>query len=406
MTPTPITRPHSSALLNPAEGRLRTILSIRSCDCGIQGPENLILTLAEQLGQRGVRYVIINLWDGDPPTVALHEEALRRGLESYVLVTKGTFDMSLFPQLRAIIQRFQPDVIHTHGFKSEVAALVASRLTHARLIGFYYGRLALNTWWYQVEEMSSLLMFRFFDHVHANSHAQHDELRAWRLPAQRVDVVPSFVNTDQLRPPSPVERAAARQTLGIDLQRPVLTTLGRLSLNKGHTYMLQALTEIRRVIPDVLYLIVGDEGQAWRGEGGLRAVLERQVATERLADNVLFTGYYPDLLTVLHATDIIVSPSLREGMQVALLEAMATARPVVATATGGTPDAVQHGVSGLLVPPMDSSALTVAVLQLLQDQDTMRRMGEASRQYAEQHFDVRVVADQVVRRAEQVVAGD
>src|SRR5689334_6485292 len=86
--------PSSSAQSHIADvgSGVRTIASVRSCDCGLQGPENLILALAEALRERGVRYVIVNLWDGNPPTVALHEEAMRRGLESYVVATERSLD--------------------------------------------------------------------------------------------------------------------------------------------------------------------------------------------------------------------------------------------------------------------------------------------------------------------------
>jgi len=82
-------------------GKVRTILALRSCDCGIQGPENLILTLAEQLRSRQVRYVIANLWDGDPPRVELHEEAHRRGLETHVLATSWGLSPALVPPRRS-----------------------------------------------------------------------------------------------------------------------------------------------------------------------------------------------------------------------------------------------------------------------------------------------------------------
>ena len=121
-----------------------------------------------------------------------------------------------------------------------------------------------------------------------------------------------------------------------------------------------------------------------------------------VVDNVRFLGYYPDLRTILHATDILVSPSLREGMQVSLVEAMAVGLPIVATAVGGTPDAVAHGETGLLVPPAQPAALAGAVLELLANRDRMRSMGAAGRRRAEQRLDTRVVAEQFLRLCEDL----
>jgi glycosyltransferase involved in cell wall biosynthesis len=117
---------------------------------------------------------------------------------------------------------------------------------------------------------------------------------------------------------------------------------------------------------------------------------------------VRFLGYMPDVRPVLAAADLVVSPSLREGMQVSLIEAMAAARPIVATAVGGTPDAVADGETGLLVPPANPDALADAVIRLLGDRERMRRMGAAGRMRAEREFDNRAVANQVLQVCEEV----
>jgi glycosyltransferase involved in cell wall biosynthesis len=179
------------------------------------------------------------------------------------------------------------------------------------------------------------------------------------------------VDTQTLRPASPAEAAAARARLGVPPTAPVLATVGKLVINKGHRDMLEALRTVHAAYPDLIYLVP-------------------------IADNVRFLGYYPDIPPVLHASDILVSPSLREGMQVALLEGMACGLPIVATAIGGTPDAVAHGETGLLVPPSSPAALASAVLELLDDRARLRRMGEAGRRRAETRFDTRVVADVVL----------
>jgi glycosyltransferase involved in cell wall biosynthesis len=123
-----------------------------------------------------------------------------------------------------------------------------------------------------------------------------------------------------------------------------------------------------------------------------------------VADNVRLLGYYPDLRSILHATDILVSPSLREGMQVSLLEGMAAGLPVVATAIGGAPDAVVDGVTGLLVPPAQPAALARAVIDLLGNRERMRDMGAAGRRRVEDRFDTRVVADHFLRLCDDAVA--
>lgn len=395
----------STGTRSQGDGRsVRTILAVRSCDCGIQGVENLILTLAEIFRDQGVRYVIINLWDGDPPTVALHDEAVRRRLESHVIATSWGMNPVVIPRLTGLIRRLRADVVHAHDIKAEFVALAAARLTRTPLIGSFYGRLAMSSPVLKLAEQFALPAFSLFDRVLANSEAQRAELLRWRVPASRVTVVASFVDTRVLQPPTPANVAVAREQLGIAATQPVLATVARLSPNKGHRYLLEALVTICAIVPDVLYLAAGEGETAWRGEGGLRRDLERQGAELGIADNVRFLGYYPDLRTILHASDVLVSPSLREGMQVSILEAMAAGLPIVATAVGGTPDAVTDGETGLLVPPAQPAAMAAAVLELLSNRDRLRRMGEAGRRRAEERFDTRVVAEQVLRLCEDVVA--
>lgn len=381
---------------------VRTVLGVRACDCGIQGPENLILALGERLAPRGVRYVVANLWDGEPPQVALHEACERRGLESHILRTSSGMSPAIIPMLIRLIRQIGPDVIHTHDVKAEFAGLVAARWTRVPLIGSFYGRLAIHSRFLKLLDTMRFPGFRLFDRVLPNSEAQRSELQRWRIPQRRVELVPSFVDTTKLRPPSRDERSAARRRLGIDDDRPVLSTVAKLSPNKGHTYMIRALPAIRTVAPDVLYLIPGEGDAEWRGEGGLRGALEREAAQLGVADHVRFLGYYDDLPGLLHATDLLCSPSLREGMQVALLEAMAVGLPIVATAIGGTPDAVVDGECGLLVPPEDPAALAAAVNALLTDPARMQAMGLAARARAARRFDAEVVTQQVLTICEGV----
>ncbi|MBC8159738.1 MAG: glycosyltransferase family 4 protein [Roseiflexaceae bacterium] len=387
-----------------ASGGVRTIAAIRSCDCGLQGPENLILALAEAFRDQGVRYVIINLWDGDPPTVALHQEATKRGLESHIVATASSFDVAILPKLAVLLQRLRPDVIHTHDFKSEMTALATSPAVRRPLVTSFYGRLAISSLFLKAEDWIRLVAFWRFRHLLANSQAQYDELRRWQHPARKITLLPSFVDTRQLRPASAAQVQAAREKLGLGLDQPVLATVARLSQNKGHSFMLEALVEVRKHVANIVYLIPGEGDSSWHGEGGFRGELERQAAALGVAEHVRFLGYYGDLQTILHATDLLVSPSLREGMQVSLIEAMAAGLPIVASAVGGTPDAVGEGVNGLLVPPSDAPALARAVLTLLGNRELMRQMGVAGRRRAEERFDSHMLAATMLGVCAEIVA--
>lgn len=380
-------------------GRLSTILCIRSCDGDILGPEKLILAFSEQLAGRGIRAVIANLWDGQPPTVALHDEASRRGIESHVLAMRHGTDLGVIRMIRELVERTRPDVLFTHDQRSEISALLAMR-GRLPLVGAYYGQLATRSVKLRLQELTSFISFRFYRRVFANSEAQRRELLRWRLPPERVEVLPSFIDTAALRPPSADERVAARRALDIEDDARVLVTIARLSAQKGHVHLLNALPGIRERFERVLYLIVGEGDFSRLGEGG-RDELEAQVVELRLEENVRFLGYRSDISTVLHAADLLVAPSISEGMSVTLLDAMAAGLPIVATAVGGTPEVVVDGETGLLVPPADPAALERAVVALLEDRELSSRFGAAAQRRAASHFDAGPVSERIIRACER-----
>jgi glycosyltransferase involved in cell wall biosynthesis len=379
------------------------VLCVRSIDGGLLGPEHLILSLGDELQRRGVRVVVANIWDGRPPYLALHAEARRRGLESHVLRQTWGTDPRVCLQLLRLMRNVRPDVVYTHDQKSEIAAVLASRIRPTALVGGYYGRLAIYSRRIQLQEATSRVSLRFYKRVLANSKAQADELHHWGLPAGAVTVLPSFVDTRALEPATAAERASARRALDIDDHQPVLTTVARLSAQKGHTFMLQALERVRQSYPDMVYLVVGDAESAWHGESQ-RAMLAAETIERDLSGNVRFLGQRDDLHTLLHATDVLISPSLREGMSVILLNAMAAGLPIVATAVGGSPEVVEDERTGLLVPPADAAALAQAISRLLADGQQRAAFGAAGRQRVEARFDARVIADHFLTVCSQVMA--
>ena len=124
-----------------------------------------------------------------------------------------------------------------------------------------------------------------------------------------------------------------------------------------------------RKVPDARFVIAG--------EGELRPALERQIKEHRLEKHVLLAGFRPDVLSLHKAFDIFVMSSITEGLGTSLLDAMAAARPIVATTTGGIPEVVVDGVTGFLVAPRDDAAMAAAIVKLLKDPELRQRMGQA-----------------------------
>jgi glycosyltransferase involved in cell wall biosynthesis len=181
-----------------------------------------------------------------------------------------------------------------------------------------------------------------------------------------VEVVPSAVELDQIPArPDP----AVRAELGIPDGAPIVGTVGRVDLQKAPLDFVRMAALVTRTHPQARFVMVGG--------GPLEAAVRAEAA--RLGVDLILTGYRPDAPRLAASFDVFVIASLYEGLGRALTEALAAARPVVATAVNGVPDLVVPGTTGLLAPPADPAALAAGVAWLLDHPEAGRRMGERGR---------------------------
>jgi glycosyltransferase involved in cell wall biosynthesis len=179
----------------------------------------------------------------------------------------------------------------------------------------------------------------------------------------------------------------------------VVVIVGHLSDVKGYPTFLQAAAQISRVLPGCRFLAVGGE-TVTAGYGARMLEMARELG---LADSVRFLGWRDDVADILRAADVMVLPSLAEGLPLAVLEAMACGRPVVATAVNGTPEAVVDGETGLLIAPNAPAELSESVLRLLLDPELGARMGAAGRRRVETAYTMQRFVSQTERLYEQLL---
>lgn len=199
-----------------------------------------------------------------------------------------------------------------------------------------------------------------------------------------------------------LEGAPVRRELSIPEGASVLLSVSRLFSWKGQRELLRAFAEVRRQVPDVVLLIVGDdaphEGRSFTEE------LRELAHSLGVLEHVRFTGGRSDIPRVMAAADLFTMPSFEEPFGLVFLEAMAMALPVVGINNGGTPEVVEHGVTGLLAPPWDVPALTENILRLLRDRELRSSMGNRGRQRVLEKFGAqRMAAD--AGRAYQAILG-
>ena len=202
------------------------------------------------------------------------------------------------------------------------------------------------------------LLFSEVDRVIAVSKdATSSTLARHRTLNKKLITIPNGIDTKPFS--RRCSKALIREKLKLPAQKQIIGAIGRLTTQKGYCHLLQSFAQVKRTVAEAYLLVIG--------EGELLDSLQQLTRELQLDGSVQFLGVRTDILDLLLAMDVFVMSSLWEGLPIALLEAMATGVPCVATAVGGIPEVIDHGKDGLLIPAGDSGALAKAVVTLLQD---------------------------------------
>ncbi len=293
------------------------------------------------------------------------------------------------PALLRYLKRGRIDLVQTLLFHSDVAGRAISRLARTRegqrrrpaiVSSVRASNVRNRRWQFALARLTAPLADAF---TAVSERSLDFAARHEGVDKARATVIPNGIDLAHWR--DLPERAEARRRLGLDPDAFVVGTVGRLHEQKGHRYLLAAAKRVLAERPDTVFVIAG--------YGPLRDHLERMAKELGVAQQVQFLGFRRDVPTILAATDVFALPSLWEGMSNAILEAMAAARPVIATEVDGNVEQVVDGETGLLVPAADVEALAEALLRLAADPAAARAMGAAGRRRVETTFTIDRMTD-------------
>lgn len=286
-------------------------------------------------------------------------------------------------RLARLMRTFQPAVIHAHDPHGvAVAALALSfsqptpvpQLVVSRRVDF---RLRTNAF--------SRYKHRQVRQFICASDAIRHILLAEGFEPGRLVTVHEGIDLDHVAEAPPM---SLHQTFWLPEGAPVILNVAALVPHKGQRYLIEAMAQVVRAVPEARLVVLG--------EGELRGALERQVIDLGLERHVLLPGFRRDVLSLMKTCDVFVLSSVMEGLGTSLLDAMACARPIVGTNAGGIPEVVVDGETGHVVPPRDADALADALIDLLTNDERARTFAAAGFERVRNRFSVaRMVADTV-----------
>jgi glycosyltransferase involved in cell wall biosynthesis len=303
---------------------------------------------------------------------------------------RSKFDPATLTALLKIIDRKQIDVLHLHGYGATTFGRIAGGMRRLPTILHEHANLTDTPWFQKVADR---LLEPCTDIALAVSRSTAEFVRSARLvPAEKIKVVYLGAPVEEFsKPRTPGEIAAAREALGIRRGEFAVGSVTRLHDSKGNEFLVDAARSVIERHPEARFVVAG--------EGPLRPALEAQAARLGLGDRFVFVGFVKDVAAALSAFDLSVFPSLWEGTPLTAFEALASAKPIVATDADGLTDILDPGRTAWVVPKRDAQALADRIVYAIEHPDE-RAMLAARAGQAAHAFDI----TSFVRKMERLYA--
>ncbi len=309
-------------------------------------------------------------------------------------------DLLAFISIYRLIKRIKPQIVHTHTSKAGLLGRLAACLAgvpviihtpHGHVFHSYYGPFMTKIF-VTVERFLSLMT----DKIAALTDRERDEhLEQGVASIEKYVIIHSGVMLQQIMNMD-IDVETGKEEFGIPQNSNVIGVVGRLVPIKGHKYLVSAAKRIIEEFDNTVFVFVGD--------GYLESRLKRQAESLGVRKNIIFTGWRKDVIEVLDLFDILVLPSLNEGMGKVLIEGMALGKPIVASSVGGIIDLVKNGDNGILIPPRNSDALEESIIKLIRNKDMAHKLGQNGKAKVYPEYDTFVMVRQIEELYENMLA--
>ncbi len=308
-------------------------------------------------------------------------------------------DLKAFFDIWRIIKKNKPLIVHTHTSKAGLLSRLAAKLAripiiihtpHGHVFFGYFGPFKTKIF-IILEKLAS----RITDKIVTLTNREKEDHVVFRIASEdKFAVISSGIELNKFKKFPLNENRNFKRELGIPENSLIIGTVGRLEPVKGPEVLIETAKYIVSKYPETIFIFAGD--------GYLKQSLEKKASDLGLKKNMSFLGWRNDIAKIISVYDVFVLPSLNEGMGRVLVEAMALAKPIVASNIGGIPDLVTHGKNGFLVPPKNPKELAKYIQILLEDEEKREKMGLAGKEMA-LNFSARNMVEKIAKLYEELL---
>jgi glycosyltransferase involved in cell wall biosynthesis len=370
----------SKRIRREKRGKLRVCILLPRLNIG--GAEVQVLHLLKNLDKSSFTVFLCCMQPGDG---MMENEAQEQVEFMFRLQFRWRNFPITFIRLVSFLRRYRIDILHCHlGLAATIGRLAGWFAGVPVIMTTEHGKHLWKSWPHLLLER---MLVRFTDmRICVSRDIMDLRIRREGTPREKLVLIPNAVELSDFSRPGR-GRAAVMAEFGWHVEDPLVISIGRLVAEKNYTLLVESILIVQHDVPSVRCLVVG--------EGPRRESIEERIAAHGLGSNFSLAGYRRDISDLIAAADVFVLSSIREGLPVSLLEAMAAGKGIAATNVGGIPDAITDGVSGLLVSPDNPEALAGAIGRLLHDTELRRTLGAAAAGEVNERFNVKNTAARI-----------
>jgi glycosyltransferase involved in cell wall biosynthesis len=362
---------------------------------GFFGAENVIAELVTELATSEFEPIIGVIRNLKNPHLELVDFARKNNIESVIFEAQRQFDLQAIASIRNFIKGNNVDIVQTHGYKSDFYGIFAALFENVHLLATCHPWIKTSRRGKAYAKIDKLLLKKFSRIVAISDQVKKEILDAG-IPDNKISIIDNGINLHRFE--EQFDTKEIRKQFGIPLESQVIGTVGRLDLEKGHHILLEAAKIVIQKNPSTFFVIVGD--------GYLKNDLTSRAEELKIEDHILLPGTLKEIPKILSVFDIFVLPSLTEGLPMALLEAMAAKKPVIASRVGAIPKVIIDYETGILIKPGDVNELSNGIIDLLRDKDKANLIVKNAYNKIVQEFSSNRMAKQYINIYENMLASN